>query len=94
MSITFEWGANKASSNKDKQGIYFEEAKTVFLDENAKVIHDPDHSHEEDRFVILGVSAVARVLVVCHCYRKKDNVIRIIPARKATKREAKQYYGG
>lgn len=92
--FTFEWNASKASINKKKHGISFEEAKSVFFDDNAAVIHDPEHSQDEDRFVILGLSTIARVLVVCHCYRKNDRVIRIISARKATKNESMQYYGG
>ena len=91
--ITFEWDAKKASLNKSKHGISFDEAKTVFFDEQAKVIHDPEHSDDEDRFVILGLSASMKVLVVCHCYREKDSVIRIISARKATRHESKQYRG-
>jgi len=91
--ITFEWDAKKASLNKNKHGISFDEAKTVFFDEQAKVIHDPEHSDDEDRFVILGLSASMKVLVVCHCYREKDSVIRIISARKATRHESKQYRG-
>ena len=92
--IKFEWDATKASLNKKKHSISFDEAKTVFFDEHARVIYDPEHSDNEERFVILGLSAIARVLVVCHCYRKKDSVIRIISARKATKKESIQYYGG
>jgi len=94
MNITFEWDASKASLNKKKHRISFDEAKTVFFDENAIVIHDPEHSVNEERFIILGLSAVARLLVVCHCFRDKDSVIRIISARKATKRESMQYHGG
>jgi uncharacterized DUF497 family protein len=94
MDIKFEWDAAKAASNKKKHNISFEEAKTVFFDENAIVIHDPEHSDNEDRFVILGISAKARTLVVCHCFRQNDSVIRIISVRKATKRESMQYYGG
>ncbi len=94
MSIEFEWDANKASSNKKKHGISFEEAKSVFFDENAIVIHDPEHSEDEERFVILGLSTITRLLVVCHCYRKEESMIRIISARKATKKESMQYYGG
>lgn len=71
----------------------FEEAKTVFSDENALVIHDPEHSDDEERFIILGLSAVAQLLVVCHCFRDKDSVIRIISARKATKKKSYQYQG-
>ena len=91
--ITFEWDAKKASQNKNKHGISFDEAKTVFFDEQAKVIHDPEHSEEEDRFVILGLSASMKILVVCHCYRAKDSIIRIISARKSTRHEAMQYRG-
>ena len=69
----------------------FEEAKTVFYDPNAKLIADPDHSEEEDRFIILGISNNSEVLAVCHCYRENDEVIRIISARKATTNEKKQY---
>lgn len=93
-NLKFEWDLPKASLNKKKHGISFDEARTVFFDENARVIHDSEHSDNEERFVILGLSAIARVLVVCHCYRKKDCVIRIISARKATKTESIQYYGG
>ena len=92
--ITFEWDAAKASLNKKKHGISFDEAKTVFLDEIAKVIHDPEHSSDEYRFIILGLSVVAHMLVVIHCYREKDSVIRIISARKATQKESMQYNGG
>jgi len=94
MDIVFEWDAVKASQNKKKHNINFEEAKTVFFDENAIVIHDPEHSDNEDRFVILGLSAIARLLVVCHCLRYQNRVIRIISARKATKKESTQYKGG
>lgn len=92
-NIRFEWDEKKSLSNKKKHGVLFSEAKTVFYDENAKVIHDPEHSDDEDRFIILGVSSVVRMLVVCHCYREKDSIIRIISARKATKKEASQYRG-
>ena len=86
--------AAKADSNKKKHKISFDEAKSVFFDENAIVIYDPEHSKEEERFVILGISTVARILAVCHCFRNKDSVIRIISARKATKKESMQYHGG
>ena len=92
-NIKFEWDNPKALLNKKKHGISFDEAKTVFYDEHARVIHDTEHSNDEERFVILGLSTIAHVLVVCHCYRKKDSVIRIISARKATKKESIQYYG-
>ena len=88
----FDWDTVKNHINISKHGVSFEEAKSVFFDENALVIHDPDHSINEDRFIIMGFSRNARLLVVCHCYRESDSVIRIISARKATKAESKQYY--
>ena len=93
-NITFEWDASKASLNKKKHGISFDEAKTVFFDEKAKVIHDPEHSDDEERFIILGLSVNVRMLVVIHCYRKNDRIIRLISARKATQKESTQYHGG
>ena len=89
--ITFEWDENKNETNKSKHKISFEEAKTVFYDEEALIIDDPEHSQEEERFIILGFSKQANLLVVCHCYRSADMVIRIISARKATKSEMKYY---
>lgn len=89
--IRFEWDENKNEINKKKHKISFEEAKTVFYDSEALVITDPEHSQEEERFIILGLSKKANLLVVCHCYRAADTVIRIISARKATKTESKQY---
>ena len=89
--IRFEWDENKNEINKKKHNISFEEARTVFYDENALLIDDPEHSQEEERFIILGLSKRANLLVVCHCYRASDTVIRIISARKATKNETKQY---
>ena len=89
--INFEWDENKNRINKAKHGIDFEEAATVFYDEMAIVIGDTEHSGEEDRFIILGFSQTAKLLVVCHCYRESDTVIRIISARKASASEAKQY---
>ena len=90
--LKFEWDENKNSINKNKHNIAFEEAQTVFYDEMALVIDDPDHSEQEDRFIILGQSNQAKLLVVCHCYRESDTVIRIISARKATKTESSQNY--
>ena len=87
----FEWDGAKAAENLHKHGVSFNEASTVFADENARLKHDPDHSQEEDRFLLLGFSAKLRLLVVCHAYRKDDGVIRIISARKATPSERKQY---
>lgn len=89
--IIFEWDENKNAINKKKHGISFEEAKTVFYDVEALLIDDPEHSQDEDRFIILGFSNLANLLVVCHCYREEESVIRIISARKATQNEARQY---
>ncbi len=91
-TIKFEWDENKNRINQKKHGISFDEAKTVFYDEEALVIDDPEHSEEEERFIILGLSSRANLLVVCHCCRDSDTVIRIISARKATKTETR-YYG-
>ena len=90
--IRFEWDAKKNKLNIQKHKVSFEEAKTVFYDENARIIADPEHSQTEDRFIILGLSAPLKLLVACHCYRQADEIIRIISARKATKNETK-YYG-
>jgi uncharacterized DUF497 family protein len=87
------WDENKNQDNIKKHHISFEEAKTVFYDPNGKLIGDPDHSDNEDRFIILGLSNKLRLLVVCHCYRENDETVRIITARKATRKETK-YYGG
>ena len=89
--IKFEWDENKNEINKKKHKISFEEASSVFYDEEALLIDDPEHSQEEERFIILGLSTKANLLVVCHCYRASESVIRIISARKATKTETKQY---
>lgn len=90
--IRFEWNEHKNRTNQSKHGISFTEAQTVFYDNEALVIDDPKHSEEEERFIILGLSNKANLLVVCHCYRASETVIRIISARKATKTES-QYYG-
>lgn len=90
-AIKFEWDENENATNQKKHGISFEEAKTVFYDENALLIDDPDHSKEEERFIILGLSRRANLLIVCHCYRESEEIIRIISARKATKNEASAY---
>lgn len=91
-NITFAWDARKARSNIAKHAVSFEEAQTVFLDEKARLIADPDHSADEDRFVLLGYSLQARCLVVSHCYRESDSVIRLISARRATAREEEEYW--
>ena len=89
--IRFEWDKAKAALNKRKHGVSFEEAQTVFYDEHAIEFFDPDHSESEDRFIMLGLSFELRLLVVCHCVRETQSVIRIISARKATRHEAKSY---
>jgi uncharacterized DUF497 family protein len=91
--MRFEWDPAKAATNATKHGVTFEEAATVFGDPNARVIGDPDHSVDEERFVILGMSTRARELVVSHCLRGgRGEVIRIISARRATRRESAQYW--
>jgi uncharacterized DUF497 family protein len=93
-SIHFDWDPNKDRENKQKHGVSFDEAKTVFYDEYAIHYFDPDHSKDEDRFIMLGMSFKLRVLVVCHCYREGDTTIRIISARKADADERKAYTAG
>ena len=90
IGINFVWDEDKNRINIKEHKISFEEAKTVFFDPSAKVIHDPDHSIEEDRFIILGLSKTLNVLVVCHCYKEKEETIRIF---SATKTECRQYGG-
>lgn len=92
--LSFSWDDRKNKTNQKKHGISFDEAQTVFFDENAIEFYDPDYSQSEDRFVMLGLSYRLRVLVVCHCLRNSDSEIRIISARKATKKEEKVYFGG
>ena len=89
--LQFEWDKSKNTSNARKHGVTFEDAQTTFYDEQALVFDDPDHSDEEDRFILLGTNHKLNTLVVCHCYREKETIIRIISARKATKGE-EQYY--
>ncbi len=89
--LQFEWDPDKNEINKKKHHVSFEEAETVFFDGNAVMIPDPEHSQDEERFILLGFSAMARLLLVCHCYRQADEVIRIISARKANPLEARQY---
>ena len=90
--MRFEWDEAKNRESKRKHAVSFEEAQTVFLDENALRFYDPDHSEDEDRFLMLGISFRLRVLVVCHCYRAGDTIIRIISARKADKQEEADYW--
>ena len=89
--MKFEWDNNKAITNLKKHSVSFEEATTVFEDINAILFNDPDHSDEEERFILLGMSVEANMLIVCHCVREEESVIRIISARKATKLETEQY---
>ena len=92
--IQFEWDEQKAIQNEQKHHVTFLEAKSVFYDPSAKLIHDPDHSDSEDRFIILGISRKLNLLVVCHCYRLENDIVRIISARQATKNEMMYYRGG
>jgi uncharacterized DUF497 family protein len=94
MSLRFSWDDRKDKANKKKHGISFDEAQTVFFDDNAIEFYDPEHSENKNRFIMLGISYRLRVLVVCHCLRDNDKEIRIISARKATKKEQKVYLGG
>ena len=87
--LEFDWDERKNRENQRKHGVAFEEAQTVFYDERALLIEDPDE--DEDRFVLLGLSAALRTLVVCHCYREDDSTIRIISARKAHREERRDY---
>jgi uncharacterized DUF497 family protein len=89
--MIFSWGEREDRENQRKHGISFEEAATAFADENARLKHDPDHSQEEDRFILLDFSAKLRLLVVAHAYRQHGKQIRIVSARKATRNERKQY---
>jgi uncharacterized DUF497 family protein len=90
-TLRFGWDERKASANLKKHGVSFDEARTVFFDERARLIDDPDHSEHEERFILLGLSNALRLLLVCHCYRSGGDVIRIISARKATALESKCY---
>lgn len=91
-TIRFEWDNNKNVINQVKHHVSFDDAATAFYDEEALLIPDPDHSQEEERFILLGQSWQADLLVVCHCYRASETVIRIISARKANKRETAKYF--
>ena len=93
-SLRFEWDENKNEINKKKHKLSFEEAKEVFYDELAVLFDDPDHSVGEERFLIIGMIRSSKICIVSHCYRDKDNVIRIISAREATRNERKLYQEG
>jgi len=90
-TLKFDWDKNKATKNLVKHKVSFEEAQSVFDDDFARLIPDPDHSENEERFILLGLSCSLKVLVVVHCYKDEDNIIRLISARKATKPESKIY---
>ena len=90
--LRFEWDERKEKANSRKHGISFEEARTAFYDENAIQFFDPDHSEDEDRFILLGMSFKLRVLVVCHCFRESETVIRLLSARKADTTEEHEYW--
>jgi uncharacterized protein len=87
----FTWDRRKDAANQRKHGISFAEAETVFLDDEARLLDDPEHSMAEDRFILLGLSQALRLLIVVHCYRASDAEIRIISARRATRPESRQY---
>lgn len=91
-NIRFEWDEAKNATNIKKHGVSFDEAQTVFLDENAIRYFDPDYSQDEDRFIMLGMSFKLRVLVVCHCFKLSDSIIRLISARRANKKETQDYW--
>ncbi|MBW1942769.1 MAG: BrnT family toxin [Deltaproteobacteria bacterium] len=90
--LRFEWDERKEKANIKKHGVSFNEARTVFYDENAIQFSDPDHSESEDRFILLGISLKLRILIVCHCFRESETVVRIISARKADGDEEKEYW--
>lgn len=92
--LRFEWDEKKNRANRKKHGVSFEEGQAVFLDDNALLIDDPDHSVDDVRFLLLGLSSALRVLVVCHCVRESGNVIRIISVRKADRSERSAYAQG
>jgi len=94
MGIMFDWDEEKAETNESKHGITFNEAMTAFGDGHAQIYDDEEHSDYEDRFILLGYSQKTRMLMVCHCYRGNDTIVRIISARKATRHERKKYQDG
>jgi len=92
--LRFDWDERKNRANRTKHGVWFEEAQSVFDDPRGRLFEDPEHSEEEERFILLGVSAAARLLVVVHCYRESEELVRIISARKATRKEVRFYEEG
>jgi len=93
IKLKFEWDLNKEESNTKKHGVSFSEAKTVFYDQNAIQFFDPEHSESEERFILLGTSSTSNTVVVCHCFREEETVVRIISARKADRVEERAYWG-
>jgi uncharacterized protein len=89
--LWFDWDERKNKANRTRHGVWFEEAQSVFDDPHGRLFHDPEHSEEEERFVLLGISSAARPLVVVHCYRESEELVRIISARKASKKEVRFY---
>jgi uncharacterized DUF497 family protein len=92
--LRFDWDERKNKNNRIKHGIWFEEAQSVFSDPHGRLFYDPEHSEHEDRFILLGVSSAAGTLIVVHCYKENDSVVRIISARKATRKEVRFYEEG
>jgi uncharacterized DUF497 family protein len=92
--LRFDWDERKNRGNRAKHGVWFEEAQSVFQDSRGRVFYDPEHSEEEERFLLVGLSSAARILVVVHCYGESEDLIRIISARKATRREVRFYEEG
>jgi uncharacterized DUF497 family protein len=90
--LRFQWDDRKDEANRRKHGVSFEEARTAFHDENAIQFFDPDHSDDEDRFILLGMSFKLRVLVVCRCFQESETLVRIISARKADRAEEREYW--
>ena len=90
--LRFEWDERKEKANIKKHGVSFNEARMVFYDENAIQFSDPEHSESEDRFILLGICLKLRILVVCHCFRESETVVRIISARKADGDEENEYW--
>ncbi|MEX0734406.1 MAG: BrnT family toxin [Steroidobacteraceae bacterium] len=89
--LRYEWDESKNRPNQRKHGVTFEEARTSFLDENARLVVDPEHSDDEDRFILVGLSIRLRLLVVSHCHRESERVVRILSARKADPSEQRDY---
>lgn len=89
--MRFEWDPHKADLNAKKHRVTFEEAQTAFFDEDGLLIADPDHSEDEERFILLGATAAAKLVVICHCCRGEDDAIRLISARRATRKERATY---